>query len=178
MQPIYRFKRIDFRIPRLGLTHIDQAFSLINIAGWPSSACHRHEERDFAIFAASALIDHQAPVPFAMEEKNEPPSTLAEGHSASGSIYDEKQDQPSEVAVFGQDEKPKDELSVNGAVEVSADSHEAEHIEYIEGMRLFAVMAAVTLMCFLMLLDVSIIVTVSRPCGVKPRFARWDVLQL
>ena len=41
------------------------------------------------------------------------------------------------------------------------DSSVSQEDEWISGMRLFTIMAAVTIVCFLMLLDISIIVTVQ-----------------
>ncbi len=58
-----------------------------------------------------------------------------------------------------------------GAEVTAAGAPEDDH-EYITGIKLFLVMAGVTLVCFLMLLDTSIITTVC-PYSQMTRWRQW-----
>jgi hypothetical protein len=98
---------------------------------------------------------------------------------ASASIDDEKQDQscdvrePNCVAEGVDPAGPSPEITTDPgkgdeAQVTAAYSTDNDH-EYITGVKLILVMAAVTLVCFLMLLDTSIITTVCFLLCVIPR---------
>jgi hypothetical protein len=81
-------------------------------------------------------------------------------HHAVNSSSKAESDKDYDISKSSDPEKPSDGSMM--AVEPSATEY-----EYITGIRLWLVVASVTLVCFLILLDMSIIVTVSPDASIS-----------
>jgi hypothetical protein len=127
------------------------------VSGWLGKLTAKppkSEKRDAALpeatISANATGDDDDKNSSSSKEKR-PPSSQLQTRSRSGSGS-----QPGDLTT-GSD-SPGDEPA---PAEVADGAGEDENKEYISGLALLAVMAGVTLTCFIMLLDMSIISTVS-----------------
>ena len=70
-----------------------------------------------------------------------------------------------EEAYVAQDSTEKDEVAESAKVDVEKEASLAtsNNQEWVSGVKLWIIMTGVTLVCFLMLLDVSILSTVRKP---------------